>query len=1117
MSASSPIERLDIRHQLEEVCEPYRLFPDVDESGAFRLELSQFGCSAELNRTLGDTLAAALVTADFAAAIEDGALVLTPEDSAQAADALDEALYALRPLAPARFLSRLPQGTHVPHAEGDSALKLPRSDAYRARLVAADFLPDDKKPPVLDMHHASGPYLASIDDEPLIIFDAASQIATHAGGINPPEILEAMWTGDFDAFLAQNPDTRHQKAAPVEWLADRLREATDDTLPHIAFCGSGAEANEMALRVAAKSRPGRHRIVAFEGSFHGRTMAVLHATWNPAKRERFELEGFQARWCPWPTNNGTPALKGPITMAGWDTALGSSQRQAPADADALEAAEWEALVAVEAALEDDEAVAILAEPMQSEGGERHVSNRFMRRLRALALAYGVPFIMDEVQTGFGLGGPFFWHRGVGFETPPDLVTVAKKAQVGGLLSRTPIDIDHEVHVASAIRGLCQADIIAAGDPDAVEATVGERLCNLAEAYPKTILAPRVEGYSFGFDLPDKESVAHLIGQRLWRGWMLYGAGPKAVRFRLHPYVSVRALDGLFERLERSVKALEAGESTDWRRDEMPDPYGAWPPPTHPADAAYTIERLDQARWRELQPAIAALQAQCYEPARRDDLDEFCDWLDEDAIYFAALTETGALAGITVAFPLEREPTLDGPAQDPTMGEARTLYSAEVAVDEAHRGKGLGRALKDAQIAAAMSARTADGEARYDFITGRNRVGETDTMMGINEIYGAYEVSRHYEQYGDPEGVCSYYRIPLSAPRLPLSTAAEASETLDLSPPLVERLGAPELLKTGIHRGIMNGAIANKLSLCNFVTPGVVRSTEMLRAAAPKGLAHLVTASSRAEICDKGLRAIKYHRGSAQTVISIGPVCGGETTAAARALGKAADHPENWFSWPTTSDPTLDAEATLSELERLITEAGAEAILTAIIEPVYASTGRAVPESFWAPLRALLDRHGIPLVALEEASGGGRSGRGLWRSDSLPIQVDALWWFTGGQLGLCFLSDALYVPTKLTLISTWDGDELSHGRWLWEQRVIRGLDIRARSERLEAILSPLGELSGEGLHRTLHTGDDDALIAHLAAAQLRVTKGAEGGLLFTPHLDISEAELERLAEALKGYA
>jgi len=1092
MSDTQAIEGLDARHRLEEACEPYRLFPQLADSGELRIALDQFAGEAELSRTLADALGGALTDAGFAAAIQDAELVVAPAGATDLADALDDALYAIRPLAPSRFLGRFSQGAHVPHDDAGEALSVPRSDVLRARLIAGDFMPDDKKPPVLDLHRSSGPYLASVDDEPLILLDAASQIATHAGGLNPPEILEALWTGDFDDYLAVNPDTRRTRCAPVEWLSDRLREGAEDTLPHVALCGSGAEANELALRVAARRHPGRRRIVAFEGAFHGRAMAILHATWNPAKRERFELAGFEARWCPWPTSNG------------------------PSDEDAgILAAEDAAFGAVEAALADDQVVAIFVEPMQSEGGERHVSGRFMRRLRSLALARDVPFIIDEVQTGFGLGGPFFWHRRFDLDTPPDLVTVAKKAQVGGVLSRWPIDVATEVHVASAIRGLCQADIIAAGDPEATESDVAERLATLAEAHPTTVLSPRAVAYAFGFDLPNKDAVAHLIGQRLWRGWMLYGAGAEAVRFRLHPHISERALDGMFRRLDRSLTALESGETADWRRDELPDPWAGWPARQPVLAEGYRIERLDRGTWRALRPAITELQAQCYEPARRDDLDEFGDWLDDDALYFAALTDDGSFAGVSVAFPLERVPTLDGPAQDGTRGQERTLYSAEVAVGEAHRGKGLGLALKDEQVAAAMRATDASGEPRYDFITGRNRVGATDTMMGINEAYGGYEASRHFEQYGDPDGTCVYYRIPLTAPRLPLAPAASTDGDVRLDASLVERLSDASVLYSGLHRGVVNGAIANKLSLCNFVTPGVVRAAEMLRASAPNGLAHLVTGSSRAETCDKGLRAIKYHRRQARVVISIGPIRAGETTAASRTLGRSVDDPENWFGWPTTADPTTDPEAALRDVEAAIARDGKDAILAAVIEPVYAATGRAVPESFWRPLRALLDRHGVPLVALEDTTGAGRSGRGLWRADSLPVSVDAVWWFSGGQLGLCFVSDALYVPTKLTLISTWDGDELSYARCLWELRAIRDLDIAGAGERLGAILARLGDVGGEGLYRSVQVEDADGMVAALAEHRVRVGKTESGALLFSPALDISHALLDRVDAALSA--
>jgi hypothetical protein len=76
MTEKTALQRLDLRHRLEEVCEPYRLFPSVDDDGELRLELAQFGCSNALNHTLAGALASALVEADFAAAIEGETLVL---------------------------------------------------------------------------------------------------------------------------------------------------------------------------------------------------------------------------------------------------------------------------------------------------------------------------------------------------------------------------------------------------------------------------------------------------------------------------------------------------------------------------------------------------------------------------------------------------------------------------------------------------------------------------------------------------------------------------------------------------------------------------------------------------------------------------------------------------------------------------------------------------------------------------------------------------------------------------------------------------------------------------------------------------------------------------------
>ena len=69
-------------------------------------------------------------------------------------------------------------------------------------------------------------------------------------------------------------------------LAEKLQSLTGDSGARVFFCNSGAEANEAALKLSRKT--GRKRIVATQGSFHGRTMGALSLTGQPAKRDPFK-------------------------------------------------------------------------------------------------------------------------------------------------------------------------------------------------------------------------------------------------------------------------------------------------------------------------------------------------------------------------------------------------------------------------------------------------------------------------------------------------------------------------------------------------------------------------------------------------------------------------------------------------------------------------------------------------------------------------------------------------------------------------------------------------------------------------------------------------------------
>jgi acetylornithine/N-succinyldiaminopimelate aminotransferase len=184
---------------------------------------------------------------------------------------------------------------------------------------------------------------------------------------------------------------------PQAALADRLASLLPLPDPRVFFCNSGSEAIEAAIKLARKwgLPQGRPLIVAVEGSFHGRTIAALAATGQPAKRAPFE------------------------PLVDWF-------RFVPA----------EDIGALDAAMTPDVA-AVLLEPVLGEGGVWPLSDVYLQGVRSLCDARGALLLADEVQTGIGRCGDWLAisHAGV----VPDVVALAKAlgggSPIGATLSR----------------------------------------------------------------------------------------------------------------------------------------------------------------------------------------------------------------------------------------------------------------------------------------------------------------------------------------------------------------------------------------------------------------------------------------------------------------------------------------------------------------------------------------------------------------------------------------------------------------------------------------------------------------------------------------------------------
>jgi len=165
--------------------------------------------------------------------------------------------------------------------------------------------------------------------------------------------------------------------------AEKLVSIAPDSLTKAFFCNSGTEANENAMRMARMST-GRERIVTFSGGFHGRTADAISATFLGRYREI-----------------GKPNVPG--------------HREADfGDIDSVRAAA------------DESVAAIMLEPIQSMAGVRGAAPSFYRALRELCDERGIVLIYDEVQTGVGRTGDwFFAGSDASDEVVPDIVTLAK--------------------------------------------------------------------------------------------------------------------------------------------------------------------------------------------------------------------------------------------------------------------------------------------------------------------------------------------------------------------------------------------------------------------------------------------------------------------------------------------------------------------------------------------------------------------------------------------------------------------------------------------------------------------------------------------------------------------
>lgn len=170
--------------------------------------------------------------------------------------------------------------------------------------------------------------------------------------------------------------------------AEKLVSIAPESLTKAFFCNSGTEANENAMRMA-RMATGRENIVTFSGGFHGRTADAISATFLGKYREI-----------------GKPNVPGHVQAQFGDI---ESVR----------------------AVADESVAGIMLEPIQSMAGVKMASPSFYRALRELCDERGIILIYDEVQTGVGRTGDwFFAGSSAGDGVAPDIISLAKSLGSG---------------------------------------------------------------------------------------------------------------------------------------------------------------------------------------------------------------------------------------------------------------------------------------------------------------------------------------------------------------------------------------------------------------------------------------------------------------------------------------------------------------------------------------------------------------------------------------------------------------------------------------------------------------------------------------------------------------
>jgi len=443
----------------------------------------------------------------------------------------------------------------VPH------IKMPLPGPRAAEIVKRDskyVSPSYTRDYPFVMAKGEGAVVEDVDGN--VFLDCAAGIAVNSTGHAHPDVVRAITTQAQKFLHMSGTDFYYEpQVALAEEIASIVPVGGGSGEVRSFFSNSGAEAIEAAIKLARYTSK-RFNLIAFLGSFHGRTLGALSVTSSKYVQRR----GFG------------PMLPGvfhaPYANC-YRCPLGLKSESCAAEC--LDFIEDQILVHL---VSPDEVAAVLVEPIQGEGGYVVPPAQFHQRLRALTKQHGMLLIADEVQSGMGRTGRMFACEH--FDLDVDIVTIAKGIASGMPLGVTAARADvmtwpPGAHAStfggnpvSAAAALATIKVLKDGLVRNAE-VVGEyligRLRGLMDKHP-IIGDVRGKGLMIGVELVrDRVTKERAVTERnevvqamFHKGVLVLGAGRNAVRFCPPMVITKDQADTIATIFDESLTQITAG-------------------------------------------------------------------------------------------------------------------------------------------------------------------------------------------------------------------------------------------------------------------------------------------------------------------------------------------------------------------------------------------------------------------------------------------------------------------------------------------------------------------------------------------------------------------------------